>query len=154
LLELNEAGAKLELVDCVDAERPNLAISALKPGIGIRAAGVPLKMEVSVTNFGQATAREVAVQLEEDGRARPAVAISSIPAGKTATADFEVRYAAAGQHAISAKLPADAVAADNTRYSVLDFPDSVPVLVIDGDPQAAAKKGDAFFLTLPFASNN
>ncbi len=123
------------MIDCVDAEQPNLAIAALKPELGIRAAGVPLKMEVAVTNYGPQTAHEVSVQLAEDRRARPAVTIPSIPPGQTVAANFEVRYQNLGQHSITAKLPADAVAADNARYTVLDFPQFVPVLVIDGDPQ-------------------
>ena len=53
-----------------------------------------------------------------------------------------------------AKLPSDAVDTDNARYAALEFPENVPVLVIAGDGQAATKKGDAYFLTLPFSSNN
>ena len=152
LLELNDAGAQVQLIDCVDAERPNLTIAGLKPELGIRAAGVPLRMEVAVTNYGQQTAREVSVQLAEDGVARPAVTIPAIPAHQTVPANFEVRYQNSGQHTITAKLPADAVAADNTRYTALDFPQTVPVLVIDGDPKAVSKKGDAYFVSLPFAA--
>jgi hypothetical protein len=107
-----------------------------------------------VTNYGPQSVHDVSVQLAEDDHSRPAVTISSIPAGQTGTADFEVRYATPGQHAITATLPADAVAADNVRYSVLDFPDSVPVLVVDGAPRAGAERGDAYFITAPFASNN
>ena len=36
---------------------------------------------------------------------------------------------------------------------MLDFPQNVPVLVIDGDPRAMAKRGDAYFVALPFASS-
>ena len=81
MLELNASGAQLQLIDCVDAERPNLSLSVLQPGLGIRAAGVPLKMEVGVTNYGPQTARDVSVQLAEDGRARPAVTIAVDSAG-------------------------------------------------------------------------
>ena len=64
-----------------------------------------------------------------------------------------MRYQNSGQHSITAKLPADAVAADNARYTVLDFPQAVPVLVIDGDPKAMSRKGDAYFVSLPFAAS-
>ncbi len=145
---------RLQFIDSVDAERPNLVISALKPEMGIRAAGVPLKVEVAVTNYGQQTAHDVSIQLEEDGKSRPAITVATIPAGQTASGDFEVRYAASGQHTIAAHLPADAVEPDNSRYTSIDFPESVPVLVIAGDAKSLANKGDAYFLTLPFASNN
>jgi hypothetical protein len=152
MLELNKDGAQLQLIDCAVEEHPNLSLSVLQPGLGIRAAEVPLKMEVGVTNYGSAVARDVSVLLDEDGKARPAVTIASIPPGQTAMATFEVRFQDSGQHTIVARLPADAVAVDNTRYSVLDFPRSVPVLVIDGDPRAVAKRGDAYFIALPFGS--
>ncbi|HEX3999578.1 MAG TPA: BatA domain-containing protein [Pirellulales bacterium] len=153
MLDLNAAGAQLQLIDCVSDERPNLAISTLQPGLGIRAAEVPLKMEVGVTNYSPSAVHDVVLQLAEDGRARPAVAIASIGPRQTATANFEVRYRDPGQHTITARLSADAIAADNARYSVLDFPQHVPVLVIDGDPRAMAKRGDAYFIALPFASS-
>src|SRR5262245_24632315 len=44
LQKLNAAGAQLVLINCVESMRPNLAITALKPGRGARAAGVPLSM--------------------------------------------------------------------------------------------------------------
>ena len=34
LQKLNEAGAKVQLINCVDEARPNLAITALKPAPG------------------------------------------------------------------------------------------------------------------------
>ena len=37
-----------------------------------------LKIEVAVTNYGPQTARDVSIQLEEDGKARPAITIASI----------------------------------------------------------------------------
>ena len=71
LLRLDEAGAEIHLVNCVDRARPNLAIVSLAPAEGIRAAGVPWFMEVAVQNFGAAPARNVSVHLGR-GRARAA----------------------------------------------------------------------------------
>ena len=47
---------------------------------------------------------------------------------------------------MTARLAADAVAADNTRYSVVDIPVDVPVLLVDGDPAApdARRLADVF----------
>jgi hypothetical protein len=44
-------------------------------------------------------------------------------------------------------LGSDAVAADNVRHCVIDFPDDVPVLLVDGDPGAR----DARFLSAALA---
>ena len=82
LLRMNEAGAEIHLVNCVDRTRPNLAIASLAPAEGIRAAGVPWFMEVGVQNFGPTPARNVSVILGEDGHGRPAVTLAEIPPGK------------------------------------------------------------------------
>ena len=147
LQHLDETGAQLHLINCVDSLHQNLAITALRPGAGTRAAGVPLLVEVSVRNFGAANARQVSVSLEEDGHARPAIVLEDIPPGKTLTRRFPVLFATAGEHEITARLQTDAVAADNIRSLVIDVAKAVDVLVVDGDP----KGQDAFFLSTALA---
>jgi hypothetical protein len=133
----NEAGAELRLVDCVDRARPNLAIVSLAPVAGIRAAGVSWFMEVAVKNFGTAPAKQVSVTLGEDGHGRPAVTLAEIPPGQIAKERFEVRFANAGSHEITARLESDSVAADNFRYCAVDSPADLPALLIDSDPRGA-----------------
>jgi hypothetical protein len=145
LAELSEAQAEIHLVNCVDRTRDNLAITSLVPASGIQAAGVQFFMDVSVQNFGLTPAKEVSVFLEEReasgksseaGRSRPAVTIAEIPPGRTATERFRVHFSTAGQHLVSARLKPDPVAVDDSRYAVVDLPADVPVLLIDGSPDA------------------
>jgi len=147
LKRLDESGAQLHLVDCVDKVRPNLTISALQPGPGTRAAGVPLLVEVSVRNFGSTKKDRVSVSLEEDGNARPAIVVEEIPPGRTVTRRFPVLFTTAGEHQVVARLDSDAVDIDNARSLVIDVPQAVNVLVIDGDVKAA----DAFFVATALA---
>ena len=143
LARLQQQVARLQLVDCVDGAHTNLAIADLRVTAGVCAAGVPLWMEVTVTNYASGSAHDVSVTLAEDGLARPAVVIPQIPAGKSVTRRFPVVFATAGQHHVSAQLESDAVAADNVRYAVVEVAATAPVLIIDGDSQAS----DAFFLS-------
>ncbi len=136
LRRLNQAGAELYLVNCVEQTRPNLALTALAPADGIRAAGVPWFMQVGLHNFGPSPAREVTVLLSEDGHARPAVSVAEVPPGQTVAARFPVSFPSPGSHQMVARLESDAVAADNYRYCAVDLPADVPVLLIDGDVQA------------------
>ncbi len=106
LQKLNSQGVQVQLVNCVDAMRPNLAITALKPAGGIRAAGVPLEMEVTVHNFGPTPVRNLSVRLEEQGIQRPAIEIDKIDAGRSVTRQFEVRAPNAGQRRITAHAAA------------------------------------------------
>jgi hypothetical protein len=96
LAQLGRQGVELRLVDCVDAARPNLAITALGPAEGIRAAGVPWSMEVTVRNFGPTMVKDVPVLLSEDGHGRSAVTIAEIPPGKEATQRFGVYFTLSG----------------------------------------------------------
>ena len=58
-----------------------------------------------------------------------------------------MQFANAGSHRITAQLEADAVAADNDRYSAIDVPADVPVLLVDGD----ARPRDARYLSFALA---
>ena len=48
LLQFSANGVEVHLIDCVDRVRPNLAIVSLAPAEGLRAARVPLPMNVAV----------------------------------------------------------------------------------------------------------
>jgi hypothetical protein len=147
LEELDSVGARLYLVDCVDATRPNLGIVRLEAVSGTRAAGVPLFVEVSVQNYGTTPARDVPVLLEEDGHSRPAITIGRIPPGETVTERFLAHFPTAGQHRLVARLESDVLASDNQGFLVVDLPLDVPVLIVDGDPEAL----DARFIAAALA---
>ncbi len=147
LLDWTAAGVRVRLVQCVQGSRPNLAVRDLSPGPGTRAAGVPLFMEVTVQNHGDAPVKDVPVLIEADGQALPAVSIPQIPPRRAVKERFPVRFTSAGEHRISVRLEADAVQEDNSRWAVVDFPVHVPVLLIDGDPESL----DARYLGAVFA---
>lgn len=157
LLRLNDANAEIHLISCVDRTRPNLAITSLSPAEGIRAAGVPFFMEVTVHNFGLTEAKQITVVLEEKeaarpsrrtregaakggpgegSRSRPAVTIAEIPPGRAVRERLLVHFPNAGRHLTTARLKPDSVAVDNARYAAVDLPADIPVLLIDGSPDA------------------
>jgi hypothetical protein len=126
--------AQVHLVRCVEQSRPNVAITALEPEAGIRAAGVETWMNVTVTNYGDEPARDVIVQFQQDGDALPALALEDIPAGKELTKKFRVQFTGTGAHWLSASLEPDTVEIDNERFFACDLPAARPVLIIDGSP--------------------
>lgn len=148
---LRGAGAELHLVRCVNSPSANLAITQLQPAEGTRAAGVPLFVEVTVKNFASRPAEQVQVKVRsvylpaptaadspDQWRGRidelPTVLIEHIAPGESALRRVQVYFPTAGQHIVEAELLEDAVAADNRRWCVVDFPASNPVLIVDGDP--------------------
>ncbi len=157
LTQLEARGAAIQLVRCVDEAHANLAITDLSPGDGIRAAGVPLFVDVTVKNYGPQVARNVSITLQgQDGPVAasgessdqklpdplelPGLTVDSIAAGESVTRRFQVFFPVAGEHVVRAALPPDPVPTDNQRRCTMSFPESVPVLVIDGDPQQSHAK--------------
>ncbi|MEX0936385.1 MAG: BatA domain-containing protein [Pirellulales bacterium] len=147
LEELRETGAELHLVQCVDEARPNLAIASLAPSGGTQSAGVEMLMELAITNYGDVAAKQVAVQLQEDGYPRPAVVVDQIEPRETVKRVFRLNFTTAGPHTVAATLPSDAVRTDNVRYWAIDLPDAIGVLLIDGSREAR----DAYFLASALA---
>jgi hypothetical protein len=133
-LEEKERVSQIHLVRCVREARPNLAVKSLVPESGVRAAGVEMWMNVTVANFGDAPARGVTVQLQQDGDALPALVLDDIRPRDEVSHKFRVQFAGIGAHWLSATLPADAVSVDNHRYYACDLPGAQPVLIIDGAP--------------------
>ena len=148
LTELDENRAEVRLIDAVEEQgRSNLAITALEPEEGIRAAGVQWRMQVTVQNYGLSTVRKVPVLWSADGKPGGSVTIDSIPPGRSEQKEFYVNFAIAGEHSIEAHLNADAVDVDNYRYAVINLPVTTPVLLIDGQRSAANSKRIANVLT-------
>lgn len=142
LSELRGQVSDLQLIQCVEETRPNLAISRLEPETGIRAAGVETWMLLGVTNYGDTPAVAVPVEIVQDGHKLPAVEFDEIPPGQEVTRRFRVAFADPGPHEVVAELPGDALKTDNTRYFAADIPNTFPLLLIDGSGQG----DDSFYL--------
>lgn len=153
LRRLSAAGVEIRLVDCAadGAERTtNLTLERLEAAGGIPASGVVVPMEVAIRNDSPRAVRDVPLQLFEDGQPRPGITISEIPANTTTVRRFDVRFDAAGGHAIEARLPPDVLPADDARAAVLEVVPAVEVLIVDGDTRAG-RTGDAFYVATALA---
>lgn len=152
LENLAERCEDIHLVRCSEQPHHNLGITQLTAADGTRAAGVPLFINVQVHNYGQQAATRVPVtlrtvfhqddqikevnadQLDGQEDLLPTMLIDRIAPGETVSERFQVYFPESGQHVVQASLPDDAVQADNQRWTVIDFPEGDPVLVIDGSP--------------------
>ncbi len=161
---LTRAGAGLEWIRCVTKQSQNLAITALQPAGSVRVAGVPLMIEIQITNFGTEPVRKIQVALQSatypDETSQnltpngvspelddlPALFVDAILPGETAVRQFPVFFSRPGQHAVKASLPADAMPGDNSDWVVTRFSTADKVLVIDGGDADSGK-----FLALALA---
>jgi len=135
LAKLDQAEVELRLIRCVDQARPNLAITSLVPAGGIRAVDVPWNMEVTVKNFGTQEARNVHVYLEQEKGRRQVARIPRIMPGEEAKATCKNLVSRPGLFKMALSLgenERDALPLDSFRYTAIDVPQTVPVLVVDG----------------------
>lgn len=165
LQEIDDVTEQIEFVQCApEIAQTNLAITDLRPSDEIRAAGVPLLVQVTVTNFGNEAAQKIPVKVRstffdpqqaasaEPGKLTgkldepPTVLIEELPAGQSTTRDVQVFFPQPGQHYVEAILPEDVVRADNQRWCIVDIPEGETVLAIDGDPSGQ----NAYYLSSAF----
>ncbi len=164
LSDVEKENAQIHLVNCVRTERGNLAITDLKPTDETRASGVPLFMNVDVTNYSPTAAENVQLKVRtgfyssdagprQEGQRpvsrvdeTPTLQIQRIEPGETVTERVQVYFPEAGKHVVEAILPEDSVADDNRRWCVVEFPDQESVLVVDGDPN----QRNAFYIQAIF----
>jgi hypothetical protein len=140
---------QLYFVNCADEMRGNLAVVSLRPESGTRAAGVHFFMQVEVRNFGRSTANNVAVEIRTDDESGGVIFLEQIDAGRSAVGRFPVFFSKPGEHLISVSLEPDAIDVDNRRYAALDVAEELPVLVIDGLPEAGVGRRVAEALAPP-----
>ncbi len=164
LSDLEKEDARLHLVNCCRTAHNNLAITDLTPTEETRASGVPLFMNVAVTNYGDRVAENVQLKVRTYFHASslkqhptsdrpsskedesPMLQIDRIEPGETSVERVQVFFPKAGKHAVEALLPDDTIAADNRRWSVVEFPEYESVLVVDGDPN----ERNAFYIDAIF----
>jgi hypothetical protein len=142
----------IRMIDCAVQPAPNLAITDVSPAQDVWVAGVPVVVSVTVHNYGQTAAKNVAlasrviryaadVQITDPTRqfsgeveSLPTLIVEAVPPGGDVTKTFQVFVTQTGTHAIEVSLPEDALSIDNVRSCTLPLSDVEKVLVIDGDP--------------------
>lgn len=149
--EISKEVDKIELVDCARGTDANLAVLEIAASDETRAAGVPLFVNVKVKNFGTSTASKVQLKLrsyffppaaagsnldpesvQPTGEDLATLLIDQIGAGETLSRQVQVYFPQPGKHVVEARLPEDAIEADNRRQCVIEFPEFERVLVVDG----------------------
>ncbi len=132
---LSKNDIAINLVKTVPDNQPNLAITELSGATEVAAVDVPLRLRVSVKNFGDQVANDVRVSAFDDQNKLPmSIVFDKIEAGTEITQDFDVVFNKPDLHQISVSLTNDALDADNQRFLSIAVKPSNPVLIIDGNP--------------------
>jgi hypothetical protein len=133
--DLGKAGVAANLVRVVGDETPNLAVTTLTGDLDTAAAGVPVQINVGVTNFGTAVVENAAVGITQDKRKLPiAERLAKVEPGEEVFAQFDMTFEAPGRHALQVELGGDDLPADDQRHAAVEVAAAHPVLIIDGTP--------------------
>lgn len=159
---IEENSSELNWINCARLPQDNLAITGVEIGSGTVVAGIPTIVKVSIRNFGQQTMNDVPVSVEmfssESNNISDAgndlaiqydqmpITFDEIPPGDQVTRQTQVIFPAQGSHVLSFHLPEDALALDNQRFATCPVHDTIPVLIVDGDPKLTS----AFYLQSVF----
>ena len=126
----------------------NLAITRLDQKTPIASVDQPVRLAVEVTNFGNAEANDVEVQMSinEEPIGDPAV-IEAIPPGESRTITTFVELSNPGYQRISSKINVnDALETDNSREIVIRGINKARALLVDGQPGRDITESETFFL--------
>lgn len=153
--DLREDRVELVALDYGQAAKRNLTLQGLELQAPFAVVGRPVSVSLQVRNNGSGPARNVPVKLSatfHDGTSLqtldvPAVAIENVSPGQVWRHSFRFTPELPGSTVLTASLPADELAPDNTASLSLRVRPGVRVLIVDGraNPTDPTRAG-AFFL--------
>jgi hypothetical protein len=125
----------------------NLAVTRLDADTADAVSGQPVRFFVEVLNGGTEPASQVRLTLSPDGDAPAAEKlIPTLAPGARLQVEFTLTFSEAGYHAVTARVPADSLAFDDTRTLALRVSPGVRVLLVEGNPPAGSRIRPGFFL--------
>jgi len=140
---LAKLAVRVVVEDLCPGERvpPNLSVEGVRALGEIYAAGLPSEIAVSIANHGAQARPGVRVALSVDGERRPSQVVDLEPRA-SAEVVFSVTFAESGEHLLLASIEGDRLAIDNERAQVFSVPDSLRVLLVDGQPASLIEEDE------------
>ena len=141
------AGVRVQLITVGSSLNANLGISRLTPAAALPAVDQPFRIDVDVTNFGEAPVTRVPVKVLVDGQAsgNPWI-IEELGPGRSETATLYTALPGPGYHRVTVSLEGDKAPFDDRQTVVMRARDEVNVLLVDGEPGAEDRDSETFFL--------
>jgi len=146
--------ATLVIIPSTDRPDGNLAVTSLVCRDPLPGTGLPIRLEATVANFRADRARDLGLQVRRDGRIVRRIPLDTIEPGGDRKVAFSIIVETPGVHAIDVRIDApsaDALSVDDARYLSLEVFDSVPVLLVDGQPGPTRLTGEAGYLATALA---
>ena len=134
---LEAAGVTLNFVKTVEQRHGNLAVTDLSGDLQVAAAGVPVRLRVTVKNFGEQAVADVRLSVHQDPHKLPlTLTFDKIEAGEAVEREFDLVFDTPKKHDVRVSLEGDSLSEDNSRILALEASAIHKVLIVDGDPSA------------------
>ncbi len=138
------------LVDVGGEVEENLAVTSAGFGVNVQVAGAASDIYCRLLNTGSRNAeQDLGLFLDGEKVAERPV---SLAAGAEETVSFSHVFARSGQFAGELRLGPDELDADDSRYFTVNVLESLPVLLVNGDPSAVPYLNETFFLELALSA--
>ncbi|MBI1827738.1 MAG: BatA domain-containing protein [Planctomycetes bacterium] len=135
------------LVNIGDESASNLAITDARWSGGPIVAGASASIQVTAANYSNHGADPVELHATAGGRAQASKSIRSLPERQSTTVDVDVDFPRIGDEVVRIDLPADALAADNTRFAAADVVGAVRILIVNGEPSSEQSDDEVMLLS-------
>ena len=129
----------------------NLGIVDLKTRERAVIAGVPTSFVATVRNYGPSPASNFSVEFRMGGLRVTRKFEGTLEAGKEAEFVHEFTPRAEGAEVVSARLPTDLLPGDDARHLVVGVREAMRFLLVDGEPDPEAYRGEVDFLAAALA---
>lgn len=131
---LEEDGVSINLVQSVEQALPNVGITTLDGDLHSAAVGVPVRLRIGVTNFGDQVMENVSVTVVQDGDKLPlSVTFPKVAPGKEEVQNKDITFNTEGLHQVRVEVEEDSLSADNARYLSINIPKQNYVLIVTND---------------------
>ena len=133
----------------------NFSIDRLQVSRERLVADNPIRITTKIRNRGGREPTDHKVMLSVDGQrlAEKTISVHIEPDGE-ASVEFELQFPDLGSHLVSISIDEDNLPVDNQAAVSLDVMDALPVLLVDGDPQATPSKRETFFASAALSARS
>ena len=147
-------GAKLVLVRTASSGRNNLAVTDLVCTEHLPGTQQPVRLRATVANYADRAAHGITLEIRRADRIVRRVPLAPLEPGGQREVALSVLPTTAGTQVIEAHLEAsapDSLGADDVRRLSLEVFESVPVLLVDGEPGIGKFAGETGYLATAMA---
>jgi hypothetical protein len=134
------------------AEYANLSVAEVMASRRVIGTDRPVSIDARIANYGTRTSAPCPVEMRVDEGPPERRNVGALEPGGAETVRFRHRFAEPGRRVVSVHVPAeDDLPVDDLREIVVSVVETLPVLIVDGEPSARPLDSVADFMALALA---